>query len=294
MDNRQLWRVAEEALSALTQRYEPFAEQRCAECGIDRRDWGMLLAVHTFEPEETTPGHLMVRGPYTSADTYLQRLQALAAKKLIEEIAPGRFRMMDESRKIMFQIAEDVRDVMTHVDPLPPVDSGRLAILLDRVVQACLGTPPPPDTWSITLSYKLVPALNPPMPFIEQALSCLTAYSDDAHLAAWQRSGLSAMAFESLTMLWRGEVTTLDDLCKKLTHRGHPCQVYITVLGELRERGLITGPDQSPWLTGTGRVFRNEIEEDADRFFYAPWSSLEKNEKNELYGLLIRTRDGLS
>jgi len=92
MDNHQLWRVAEEALSALTERYEPHAEQRCAECGIDRREWGLLLAVFTFEPDETTPGHLMVRGPYTSADTYLQKLQALANKKLVEEIAPGRFR----------------------------------------------------------------------------------------------------------------------------------------------------------------------------------------------------------
>jgi len=294
MDNYQLWKVAEEALSALTARYEPSAEQCCAEHGMDRREWGLLLAVYTFEPEETTPGHLMVRGPYTSADTYLQRLRSLAEKKFAEEIEPGRFRMADESRKIMLMIAENVREVMAHADPLPPSDSGRLAILLDRIVQASMSNPPPPDTWSISLSHKLLPALNPPMPYIEQALSCLSAYRDDAHLAAWQRSGLSAMALESLTMLWRGEITTLDDLCKKLTHRGHPCQVYVTVLCELRERGLITGPDQSPWLTGTGRVFRNEIEEDTDRFFYTPWSSLEKAEKNELYGLLTRMRDGLS
>jgi hypothetical protein len=294
MDNHQLWKVAEEALSALTDRYEPSAEICCAEHGLNRREWGLLLAVYTFEPEEATPAHLMVRGPYTSADTYLQRLRGLAEKKLLEEIDSGRFRMTDESRKTMLKIAEDIREVMAHFDPLPPSDSGRLAILLDRIVQASMSTPPPPDTWSISLSYKLLPALNPPMPFTEQALSCLSAYRDDAHLAAWQRSGLSAMALESLTMLWRGEITTLDDLCKKLTHRGHPCQVYVTVLGELRERGLITGPDQSPWLTGTGRVFRNEIEEDTDRFFYTPWSSLEKAEKNELYGLLTRMRDGLS
>jgi hypothetical protein len=102
------------------------------------------------------------------------------------------------------------------------------------------------------------------------------------------------MALESLTLFWRGEATTLDDLCHKLLHRGHPCHVYTTVLGELREQGLITGPDQSPWLTGTGRVFRNEIEADTDRFFFAPWSCLEEPEKNELYGLLIRMRDGLS
>src|SRR5512147_769147 len=111
MDNYQLWKVAEEALSALTARYEPSAERCCAEHGIDRREWGLLLAVYTFEPEETTPGHLMVRGPYTSADTYLERLRSLVEKKFVEETGSGRFRMTDESRKIMFKIAENVREV---------------------------------------------------------------------------------------------------------------------------------------------------------------------------------------
>jgi hypothetical protein len=156
-----------------------------------------------------------------------------------------------------------------------------------------LQTPPPPQTWSITLSIKLMPALNPPMPFIEQSFSCLAAYRDDSHLAAWRRSGLSAMALETLTLLWRGEATSLDELCKKLERRGHPCQVYNNVLGELREHGLITGPDQAPWVTGTGRVFRNEIEEDTDRFFYAPWSDMKNEEKMELLDLATRMRDGL-
>jgi hypothetical protein len=138
-----------------------------------------------------------------------------------------------------------------------------------------------------------MPGLNPPMPFIEQAFSCLAAYRDDAHLAAWQRSGLSAMALETLTYLWRGDATSFDELCKKLSGRGHPCQVYTNVLSELREQGFITGPDKLPWVTGTGRVFRNEIEADTDRFFYAPWFCLEDAETNELFGLLTRMRDGL-
>lgn len=293
MDNYQLWKAVEEAWSALTDHFEPMVEKKCKERNIDRRTWGLLLAVHTFEPEDTTPGHLMVRGPYASAEAYLERLQAAETIGLLDEVASGRYKLTDKGRKVALQIAEETREVMARVDPLPPADSGRLAIILDRIVQACINTPPPPETWAVTLCNKLMPALNPPMPYIEQAFSCLAAYRDDAHLAAWQRSGLSAMALESLTLFWRGEVSTLDDLCKKLARRGHPCQVYITVLGELRERGLITGPDQAPWLTGTGRVFRNEIEEDTDRFFYASWSCLEEPEKSELYGLLTRMRDGL-
>jgi len=293
MENHHLWEVMEEAWAALGDRFEPLLERKCADCSIDRRTWGLMLAVYTFEPDETTPGHLMIRSPYTSVDSYMNRLRSAAVIGLLDEISPGMFQLTDHGRKISFQITDAIRDVMAHSDPLLPADSGRLAVLLDRLVQACMQTPPPPESWSINLSNKLMPALNPPMPFIEQSFSCLAAYRDDSHLAAWRRSGLSAMALETLTLLWRGEATSLDELCKKLERRGHPCQVYNTVLGELREHGFTTGPDQAPWVTGTGRVFRNEIEEDTDRFFYAPWSVLNTEEKMELLDLATRMRDGL-
>ena len=38
---------------------------------------------------------------------------------------------------------------------------------------------------------------DPPLPYAEQALSCLAAYRDDAHLSAWRPSGLSAPALEA-------------------------------------------------------------------------------------------------
>lgn len=293
MDNSQIWKVMEEAWAALAERFEPVVEQTCKRYGFHRRDWGLLLAVRTFEPEETTPGHLMVRNPYTSVDAYMQRLHNAAQAGFLSETAPGRFGMTEKGRSITSNIADVARDAMAHADPLLPTDSGRLAYLMDRLVHACMSNPPPPDTWSIGLSYKLMPALNPPMPFIEQAFSCMAAYREDAHLAAWQRSGLSAMALEALTYFWRGEATSLDELCKKLEFRGHPFQIYNSVVGELREHGFITGPDSAPWVTGTGRVFRNEIEADTDRFFYAPWVGLSEEERMELMALLTRMRDGI-
>ncbi|MDP2976702.1 MAG: hypothetical protein Q8N45_10895, partial [Anaerolineales bacterium] len=76
-------------------------------------------------------------------------------------------------------------------------DSQRIALLLCRIVEKSLETPPPPDTWSICLSYKLMPETEPPLPYIEQAVSCLNGYRDDAHLAAWKPGGLDAPALPS-------------------------------------------------------------------------------------------------
>lgn len=176
---------------------------------------------------------------------------------------------------------------------LPLADSQRLAILVARIVQASLNTPPPPDTWSIRLSFKLMPASSPPLPYIEQATSCLSSYRDDAHLAAWQPSGLSATALETLTLLWRGEADPLAAVCQRLSRRGHSPDVYAEALKELRTRGFVKGPEAAPRLTEAGRAFREQVERDTDRYFFAPWACLDEAQRVELAELLTRLRDGL-
>jgi len=236
---------------------------------------------------------MIVRGPYTSTDAYMQRLEQVAAKGFLKPTEPGAFSLTERGHELVQRYIAFARQEMVAADPLTAAESQRMSTLFDRLVQASLNTEPPPDTWSIRLSYKLMPDAEPPMPFIEQAISCLAAYRDDAHLAAWQRSGLSAMALETLTMLWAGDASSLDDLCHKLAHRGHDCRVYVTVLEELRHLGYIQGQDQAPRVTGAGRVFRNQVEADMDWYFFTSWICLEADERNELAGLLKRMKAGL-
>jgi hypothetical protein len=161
------------------------------------------------------------------------------------------------------------------------------------LVHASLNTPPPPDTWSINLSHRLMPSREPSLPYVEQAFSCLGGYRDDAHLAAWRPSGLTAEVLEALTLLWRGNVDSLDKLAERLTHRGHPGRVYAEALDELRDRGFVVGADGALQVTEAGRRFRDGIEADTDRYFFAPWDCLDDAEREELAQLVIRLRDGL-
>ncbi|MBC8249622.1 MAG: hypothetical protein H8E90_08080 [Anaerolineales bacterium] len=293
MNNHTLWNLTLEALAAIRTHYEPVAERIAAESGLDGWTWGLLLAALPFEPETTTPARLQVRGPYTAADAYLTRLAAAAKKGYLAEARPGEYRLTDTGQVETHRFVEELRAAMVEPDPLTEADSERLINLLDRLVQASLNTPSPPDTWCISLSHELMPAASPPLPYIEQAISCLAAYRDDAHLAAWQPSGLSATALETLTFLWRGEADSLDTLCEQLAHRGHPRQVYAQALAELRERGFIEGPDSAPRVTEAGRAFRDEVEVNTDRYFFALWACLDDAEKAELADLLTRLRDGL-
>jgi len=294
MDDLQLWQLVLDAWRALRQRFEPVVEHTARSINLDMRTWGLLLAALTFEPEDITPAHLMIRGPYTSAEMYHRRLDAAAQAGLLQELAPGRFRLSESGRETALNLIEIGRQAMAEADPLEPVESARLRDLLDRLVRACLETPPPPQTWSIQLSCRLLPLPDPPMPFTEQAISALYAYRDDAHLAAWQQSGLSATALETLTLLWRGEVDSLEALCKRLEARGHSCQVYQAGIDDLRKRGYVNGPDHAPWLTGSGRVYRNQVEDETNRLFFRPWSCLSQDNRQEMITLLIHMRDGLT
>ena len=293
MDNESLWNLTKEALRLIRSRYEPAIQPIISSSGLDGRIWGILLAAETFEPEFTSPAYLMVRGPYTSAEQYLNRLNAAAMKGYLEEVSSGEFCLTEKGKKGVNQFIWEARSAMEKADPLNQDASKELAILFERLVKGCLAFPPPPNTWSIQLSYRMMPALEPSLPFTEQAISCLFAYRDDAHLAAWRNSNLSATALEVLTYLWREEANSWEDLIDLLSHRGHSEEVYLDALAELRARKFIAGGRSKLRLTPEGRGFRDQVEMGTDMYFFAPWSCLNSKEKDRMEGLLVRLWDGL-
>jgi hypothetical protein len=288
-----LWNRMREAWLALGPQNEPVVQRFVNASGLDERAWGLLLAAITFEPENTTPAHLLVRGPYSAVDYYLSRLKAITASGYMAALGEGQFCLTSLGRSETLRFIDEIRKAMVAVDPLTRAEGEQLARLVERLVQSCLQTPPPPETWSIRHSYVLMPEPEPALPFIEQAFSCLAAYRDDSHLAAWQESGLSATALEALTVLWRNRVDSMKGLLEALAHRGHPAEVYEDALDELRKRKFIAGTKRSLLVTTKGRQFRDQVETDTDRFFFAPWSVLNPAEKNRLDTLLVRLRDGL-
>lgn len=293
MNDLSLWNLMREAWTALSDHFEPVIEKLVTDSGLEARTWGLLLASLTFEPDNTTPAHLMVRVPYTSAETYLKRLEKAADMGYLTEVANGEFYLTPVGRAETQRFIEQARLAMKAADPLPLTDSRRLAALLDHLVHSCLNTSTPPDVWSIRLSHRLMPAYDPPMPFIEQAFSCLSAYRDDAHLAAWQASGLTATALESLTYLWRSQANSLDGLVELLASRGHPRPVYVAAVADLRRRKYVASIKGKLRITAEGKRFREQVEVDTDRYFYRPWTALSAAEKAEMEKLLLRLGDGL-
>ena len=286
MDDQSLWKLMREFWIKIEASFDPAIKAIAEKSELNLREWMLLIAALTFEPEDTTPSHLLVRGPYTSSDRYMLRLEHAAKKGYLVNVSNASFRLSAEGKDAVFEFIKVAREAMAAVDLLPMSEARTFAELLERLVQNCLDTPPPPNTWSIALSYKLMPAVEPAIPFIEQALSCLSAYRDDAHLASWRSSGLSAIALECITLIWRGQVSTLNEITEKLSFRGHPDNIFIDALAELRACSYISGYRNALRLTEEGKLFRDRVEALTDQYFFAPWICLTEDEKAHLAQIL--------
>jgi DNA-binding MarR family transcriptional regulator len=183
---------------------------------------------------------------------------------------------------------------MSELRPLPEADLLRLAGLLDRVVEASLAAPEPPGKWCLTIERHYDPGTDAPvMHRLDQYLSDLLAYRDDAHLAAWQRHAISGQAWEAFSVIWRSPAMTLDELSEKLARRGYTEEDYEQALRQLEALGWIEEDKGGYWTTPEGDAVRDEVEALTGRYFYTPWVCLDESETAALRELLIRLREAL-
>ncbi len=95
MDDQTLWELMRETWFRIQERFDPSIKPLVSKSNLTLREWMLLLAALTFEPEDTTPSHLIVRGPYTSSDRYLEGLENIAALGYLEKVDHGRYRLTE-------------------------------------------------------------------------------------------------------------------------------------------------------------------------------------------------------
>ncbi len=295
MDTASLWPIAQETLRTLGKHYGPEMDQVAADLHLP--EWyGWLLAALTFEPEPISATRLRIRFPYTSARTYDERLANVARRGFLVLVTgtEDEYRLTESGREALERVVGAAYTKMAMLQPLPSAELERLAALLLRVVKSCLTAPEPPGKWCITHSRRIDPGEGAPVVIrIDQYLSDLSAYRDDAHLAAWQPYHIEGHTWEAFTYLWREEAATLDDLCQKLKHRGHSQDEYKQAVEDLIERGWVAERAEKYLVTALGNEIRQTAEETTDRYFYAPWSCLNQGEIEDLRALLMGLRSAL-
>lgn len=290
-----LWPIAWEALQALGKHYGPEMARVATELNLP--EWyGWLLPALMFDPEPISAARLRVRSPYASARWFDERLVNAAKQGFLTPV-PGtenEYRLTAAGRQAAERVVGAAYARMAALQPLPPAEMERLAGLLFRLVTSCLAAPEPPGKWCIRHSRRTDPGSGASVVArVDQYLSDLASYRDDAHLAAWQPYDIEGHAWETLTYLWRGEATTFDGLYQKLQRRGYSQDEYRQAIEDLIRRGWVGESADEYQVTALGKEVRETAEETTDRYFYAPWSCLSQEETEELRALLVHFRDSL-
>jgi hypothetical protein len=229
--------------------------------------------------------NLHVRAAYTSPAKLEDALVKGAKLGLLRpaDKGAGAYHLTSAGRLGVQQLIETAYAAMASLQPLPHRDLVRLASLLQRLVEASLTAPEPPRKWCLRIARHFDPGDDAVvMERLDQYLSDLAAYRDDAHLAAWQVYHVSGQAWEAFTLLWRGTVKTLDELCAKLARRGFSREDYAAALQNLVDREWVVEDGGGYSLTERGRALRQDVESMTDSYFYEPWRCLDDAEIGEL------------
>lgn len=304
MSYNDVWSLARKAWLALTAHYGPAIDRAAEEHGIPLGEWyGWLMAARIFEPDPVSSTRLKIRSAYTA----LPRLEADLAKGvqlgLLEPAghgaallgAGGEYYLTRQGHRAVQHLIDTAYAAMADLRPLPDDDLQRLAGLLWQLVEASLAAPEPPGKWCLRIARHFDPGAGAPVVVrIDQYLSDLKAYRDDAFLAAWRPHGVTGQAWEAFTLLWRGAAATPDELLARLPHRGFGRGDYVDALQELIARGWVAEDHGLYSVTGPGLELREATEATADRYFYAAWQRVGDAEIDELRELLARFRDALA
>lgn len=297
MKHLDLWPHVWQALDALTAHYGPAINNAAADLGIPLGQWyGWLMAARIFEPEPVSAARLHVRAAYTNPAKLEADLVNGVRLGLLEPAgAAGEYRLTAAGRAGVERLIQIAWDAMNPLTPLPHTDLARLDDLLRRVSDACLDAPEPPGKWCLRIERRYDPGPTAPvMPRLDQHLSDLVAYRDDARIAVRQAYGVSGPAWEASGLLWRGAAMTLDEISDRLARRGWSKSDYANAIQELLDRGWVAGNAAFYAVTAQGRKVREEAFATREAYFYAPWRVLSDAELAELAGLLERLAAALA
>jgi DNA-binding PadR family transcriptional regulator len=287
-----LFSLIGEALNAIGTQYNDALQQTNADLGLAGQDWGLLFNIQGLEPLPATAARMQRFAPFVTPETLEARLADATGRGLLSGDREQGYRLSERGREAVKQSFGAVHSALANVELLPESEQRRLNELLKRLVDATIAQPEPADK-SVLLASRLTDpgARGSAAALTDQSLTDLARYRDDAHLAAWQPSGVSGIAWEALTLIWRGEAYSADTLAKQLERRAQPAQVYLDAIHDLVERGWIAQHGEAYRATDRGAALRQAAEETTDRYFYAAWDCLSEAEIEELRGSLTRLRD---
>ncbi len=285
----KLWDVAVEVQLALGAKYRSAIRSINQEIGLEQPIWYQLITALSYDPEAISTAQLRKRNPYSAPSVSDQRLESLRARGWLEAQPSSEFRLTESGRAQGLSILRTLRAYHSTMQPLPANEMNRMEELLGRIVNAADGAATPPGTWCLTRARRLSPPdAAVPITKVDYSLSCLNAFRDDSHLAAWQAHEVGGEDWELFTSIWRGERKTLEELSTELAFRGQAREVYQAAVERLAAKGWVAETDEAYSPTAAGTALREQVESTTDLFFSEAEAALTEPEAQELGALMVK------
>ena len=292
-DKHELWTLMGEAMQAFVPFYQMAMGKAIQDTGVPDNWFGLYLA-RGCEPKPFSVEHFQELAPFGQREHLVERLEPLIRAQLMERVGDDAYRLTDPGREAVEAVFQAAHQCLGSIEPLPADEMDQLSDLLFRIVAATLDAPEPDEKWLISYSRWTDPGEGAPGSVkIDQYLTDLACYRDDAHSAAWKPYGVGGTAWEAFTFVWRGDARTAEALAERLPFRRHSAEDYAVALAELAARGWVEATAEGYRVTEKGGALRQAAEDETDRFHYVGWAALNEDELDTLGVLLTCLKENL-
>lgn len=280
-----IWTQAVDVMNAYVPTYRTQMTAVLEDAGVQGFFFALLQA-RSAHPEPLTPARFAAQSPYTNPE----RLQAMLAQAVeagfLTQDDDG-YRLTAVGHSVVERAYATAHEGIPQAPALPAADMQRLSSTFRALLDATLAAAEPADKTALSGSRWTDPGKSAaPAVRLDQFITDLLNFRDDAHVAAWRATGVDGRDWEALTFIWRGEATTAAALADRLPFRGYTADDYAASLHVLEQKGWIAAGDDGYRVTEDGRGVREAAEAETDRLFYAGWSVIEPAELQETGDLL--------
>lgn len=256
--------------------------------------WFILSYVRGVEPEPFTLNDYQILQPYTNQDRLAENLQEMKRQKWLRADDRVTFRLSRKGRKAIHKVYQTAQDAISTVEPLPENELALLHNSLQSLVRSSLDAKQPLIKLALKISRWTDPEdCQASMVSIEQYLTDLLRFRDDAHREAWSQYNLSPHAKETFTHVWREQACSPDQLVEALPHRGFSDLEYQQALCDLAGRGWVEQTLTGFKVTEKGARVRQKIEQITNQYYFSPWKVLKQDDLEAFVSILEKLHQHL-
>ena len=291
MDTTKLWELASEAMYAFGPFYQQAMFAAIQETGAPNQ-WFPLSYARGADPNPLSLVRMTELNPYTAPERHLKNLTGLADLDLLETVNGEAFRLTTKGRNSIETVFQSAHEALKKPLPISDEVLNQIADLLERIVKAAQESSEVKSKWALAYSRWTDPGKEgTPAGRVDQYLTDLSRFRDDAHLAAWTPHRVTGPTWEAFTFLWQEAFNSPETAAERLPFRGHEEKTYQQAFDTLTAKGWIkdAAEEGTYQLTMLGREVRETAEAETDRLFYAPWGALNAEELALLAKLFKKT-----